>query len=62
METEWKLDNVMRERPKASVHVCPRCGFVVPLQDLGLKGGSTGLATCPRCDCSGPVEIQIIDK
>ena len=53
-------DDVRRQ--KASVHVCPQFGFAVPLQDLGLKGGTTGLVTCPRCDRFGPVEIQIIDK
>jgi predicted RNA-binding Zn-ribbon protein involved in translation (DUF1610 family) len=49
-------------RVKASAHVCPQCGFSINLRDLGLRGGATGLVTCPQCDWSGPVEVQIIDK
>jgi predicted RNA-binding Zn-ribbon protein involved in translation (DUF1610 family) len=47
---------------KASAHVCPQCGFSTNLRDLGLRGGTTGLVTCPQCDWSGPIEIQIIEK
>ncbi len=47
---------------KASAHVCPRCGFSIDLQDIGLRVSTTGLITCPRCDWSGPVEIKIVDK
>jgi predicted RNA-binding Zn-ribbon protein involved in translation (DUF1610 family) len=49
-------------RLKASAHVCPQCGFSVNLRDLGLRGGTTGLVTCPQCDWSGSIEIQIIEK
>jgi hypothetical protein len=45
-----------------SAHVCPRCGFPIDLENLGLRSGTTGLVTCPKCDWSGPVEIRIIDK
>jgi hypothetical protein len=45
------------KRLKTSVHVCRRYGFSVKLKDLGLRGGATGLVTCPQCDLSGPVEI-----
>jgi hypothetical protein len=50
------------KKPKASAHVCPRCKFSIDLKDIGLRGAATGLITCPRCDWSGPVEIQIVDK
>jgi hypothetical protein len=46
---------------KTSAHVCPRCGFSIDLKDIGLRVGTTGLVTCPRCDWSGPVEIHIVD-
>ena len=45
-----------------SAHTCPQCGFSINLKDLGLREGATGLVTCPKCEWSGPVEIQIIDK
>jgi hypothetical protein len=51
-----------RKKPKASAHVCPRCGFSIDLKDIGLRVGTTGLATCPKCDWSEPLEIQIVDK
>jgi predicted RNA-binding Zn-ribbon protein involved in translation (DUF1610 family) len=47
---------------KASAHVCPQCGFSIDLKDLGLRGGATGLVTCPKCDWSGPVTIRIVHK
>jgi predicted RNA-binding Zn-ribbon protein involved in translation (DUF1610 family) len=50
------------KKPKISAHVCPRCGFSIDLKDIGLRVGTTGLLTCPKCDWSGPVEIQIVDK
>ena len=49
-------------RRKASAHVCPQCGLSINLKDIGLKGGTTGLITCPKCDLSGPIEIQIVDE
>jgi ssDNA-binding Zn-finger/Zn-ribbon topoisomerase 1 len=50
------------KRAMISAHVCPRCGFPIDLEELGLRGGTTGLVTCPKCDWSGPVEIRIINK
>ncbi len=47
---------------KVSAHVCPQCGFSINLKDLGLRGGATGLVTCPKCDWSGPVTIGIVHK
>jgi predicted RNA-binding Zn-ribbon protein involved in translation (DUF1610 family) len=49
------------KKAKASAHVCPRCGFSIDLKDIGLRGATTGLITCPKCDWSGPAEIQIVD-
>jgi predicted RNA-binding Zn-ribbon protein involved in translation (DUF1610 family) len=46
---------------KASAHVCSQCGFSINLKDLGVRGGATGLVTCPNCNWSGPVNIQIVD-
>lgn len=54
--------NNNRKTPKVSVHICPQCSFAINLRDLGLPGGTTGFATCPKCDWSSPIEIKIIDK
>jgi len=51
-----------KRKPLQSAHVCPQCGFSIDLKHLGLRGGSTGLITCPKCERSGPVEIQIVAK
>lgn len=48
--------------PHMSAHVCPQCQFAINLKDIGLREGATGLISCPKCDWSGPVEIQIVDR
>ncbi len=45
-----------------SVHVCPNCGHVINLAELDLRAITTGIVTCPSCDWSGQIEIQIIDQ
>jgi len=45
-----------------SAHVCPQCGFLMALAELGLRGSTTGLVTCPKCDLSGPIEIRVINR
>jgi predicted Zn finger-like uncharacterized protein len=59
---EHPLRDKKEKKSKISAHVCPQCEFFVNLKDIGLKGGSTGLVTCPNCDWSGPVEIRIVNK
>jgi len=45
-----------------SVHVCPNCGHAINLAELDLRAITTGIVTCPSCDSSGQIEIQIIDQ
>jgi transcription elongation factor Elf1 len=45
-----------------SVHVCPNCGHVTNLAELDLRAITTGIVTCPSCDWSGQMEIQIVDQ
>jgi transcription elongation factor Elf1 len=45
-----------------SVHVCPNCGRVINLAELDLIAITTGIVTCPNCDWSGQIEIQVIDQ
>jgi hypothetical protein len=51
-----------KKQPKTSAHVCPQCGFSINLKYLGLRAGATGVVTCSKCDWSGPIEIQIVDR
>jgi len=45
-----------------SVHVCPNCGHVINLAQLDLRAVTTGIVTCPSCDWSGQIEIQVVDQ
>ena len=45
-----------------SVHVCSKCGHVINLAELDLRAITTGIVSCPSCDWSGQIEIQVIDK
>jgi transcription elongation factor Elf1 len=60
METERPDKN--EPKKLKSAHVCPQCGFSIALENLGLRGGATGVVSCLKCDWSGPVEIQIINR
>jgi ssDNA-binding Zn-finger/Zn-ribbon topoisomerase 1 len=51
-----------RKKRKMSAHVCPCCGFAIDLKDLGLRGSTTGLVTCPKCEWSGPVTIVTVPR
>ena len=44
-----------------SVHICPKCGFVLNLCDIDLRTVTTGIVECPRCEWVGPVVIEIVE-
>lgn len=44
-----------------SVHICPRCGHILRLEDVDLRTITTGIVECPKCLWEGPVEIQVAD-
>jgi ssDNA-binding Zn-finger/Zn-ribbon topoisomerase 1 len=43
-----------------SVHKCPKCGFELNLEKLDLDETTTGIATCPRCEWAGQINLQIV--
>jgi len=45
-----------------SAHVCPNCGHVINLAELDMQALTTGIVTCPNCDWSGQIEIQVVDQ
>jgi len=45
-----------------SVHVCPTCGHVINLAESDMKAIATGIVTCPSCDWSGQIEMQVVDQ
>jgi predicted RNA-binding Zn-ribbon protein involved in translation (DUF1610 family) len=42
-----------------SVHICPRCGHILNLDQIDLRAITTGIVQCPKCDWEGPIEIQV---
>ena len=42
-------------------HQCKKCGHIVRGSQIDLKAISTGIITCPRCESSGPINIQILN-
>ncbi len=45
-----------------SVHECLRCGHFVKLADLNLKAVTTGVVTCAKCNLTGSINIQIVER
>jgi hypothetical protein len=41
-----------------SVHICPKCGYVLNLAEIDLKTVTTGIVECPRCDWSGLMNLN----
>lgn len=46
------------EKHWESVHVCPKCAFVIK---INLRTITTGIVDCPRCKWVGAIEIQIAE-
>jgi len=45
-----------------SVYACPQCGHEINLGEIDLMTVTTGIVDCPKCDWSGPIEIQIVER
>jgi transcription elongation factor Elf1 len=43
-------------------HQCRNCNYVVRGAEVDLKAISTGLITCPNCEVTGPINIQILSN
>jgi len=60
MEAEPRDKNERKEWKSA--HVCSQCGFPIDLKNVGLVEATTGFITCPKCDWSGQIGIEIVEK
>ena len=58
MEPGWPRDGGVPQ--PESAHVCPQCGTPILIEEIGLREATTGIVTCPKCDWSGQIDIQII--
>lgn len=43
-----------------SVHKCPSCDYELNIEDIDLRGATTGIAACPRCGWEGQINLQIV--
>jgi hypothetical protein len=50
------------EKQLEHVHVCPKCDLVLGPDKIELCSIVTGIITCPKCDWSGPINLQIVEK
>ena len=50
------------EKQWESVHLCPKCGQPLNLENIDLEAATTGIATCPKCDWSSPINLKIVSE
>ena len=42
------------------VYQCPQCGHIVKAEEIPRPAIISGVMTCPQCESSGPINVQII--
>lgn len=47
-------------KPMAYAHRCPSCGTAVAGRDIDTKTVATGIITCPHCQASGRMYLQVL--
>jgi hypothetical protein len=50
------------ERTWEHVHRCPQCEHILKADEIPHSAIATGVITCPKCDFSGPIEVQIVPE
>jgi ssDNA-binding Zn-finger/Zn-ribbon topoisomerase 1 len=60
MEPEHPETN--RQKHWESVHLCPKCGHALNLEEADLETVTTGIATCPKCEWAGPINLKIVQE
>ena len=44
------------------VHVCPKCGNILLPDEIELGSIVLGVITCSKCEWSGPINLQIVER
>jgi C4-type Zn-finger protein len=44
------------------VHRCPSCERIIKAAEIPHSAVATGVITCPKCDYSGPINVQIVPE
>lgn len=50
------------ERNWEHVHRCPQCEHIIKADDIPHSVIATGVITCPKCEFSGPINVQIVPE
>lgn len=45
-----------------SVHLCRKCGHALNIELTDLEAVTSGIATCPKCDWSSPINLKIVPE
>jgi hypothetical protein len=54
--------NASDEKKWEHAHVCSKCGHILGPDLIELNSIVLGVITCPKCEWSGPINLQIIEK
>jgi predicted RNA-binding Zn-ribbon protein involved in translation (DUF1610 family) len=44
------------------VHQCPQCRHIVRAEQIPRPAIISGVMTCPNCEWSGPINVQIVKR
>jgi DNA-directed RNA polymerase subunit M/transcription elongation factor TFIIS len=44
------------------IHVCPKCRHILHPDEIELGSIVLGVMTCPKCEWSGPINLQIVER
>lgn len=44
------------------VHQCLQCDHIVKAKDISSSAIMSGVMTCPNCEWSGPINVQIVKE
>jgi predicted RNA-binding Zn-ribbon protein involved in translation (DUF1610 family) len=65
-EIEGRGEMQMREGQDGTqwehVHKCPQCDYVIKSDEMSHSATAIGIITCPKCDYSGPINLQIVPE
>jgi len=54
--------NTSEEKEWEHAHLCPKCGHILGPELIELNSIVLGVITCPKCEWSGPINLQIVQK
>ena len=56
------MTDIHAEKNWEHVHRCPQCEHIIKADEIPHSAIATGVITCPKCDSSGPINVQIVPE